>query len=214
MNEEMIDQLKFDAHGLIPAVVQDYQSGTVLMLAYMNRESLLRTLQKRETFFWSRSRNELWHKGASSGNTQTVKRILHDCDSDTLLVQVDQKGAACHTGRYSCFFVPVVEDGDGVPALGEVLSSLARVIHKRNLERPQGSYTTTLFEGGTDRILKKVGEEAGEIIIAAKNHQRKEISWEVSDLLYHLLVMLEAEGVTMRDIAAELTERSNVMKKK
>jgi phosphoribosyl-ATP pyrophosphohydrolase/phosphoribosyl-AMP cyclohydrolase len=202
-----MENLRFDDRGLIPAVVQDAESGAVLMLAYMNRESLARTFETGETHFWSRSRNTLWHKGETSGNFQTVRSIRHDCDADALLVKVDQKGQACHTGEYSCFFTPLGEEGAGAAGFGEVMGNLARVIHQRNLERPKDSYTVKMLDGGIDRILKKVGEEAGEVIIAAKNHRPEEISWEVADLLYHTLVMLESEGVSLSLIAGELEKR-------
>lgn len=198
---------RFDAQGLIPAVVQDVNTGAVLMVAYMNEESLLKTLDTGQTHFWSRSRQEIWRKGETSGNTQRVVRVHVDCDGDALLVQVEQRGTACHTGEYSCFFTPVRYDGGTVRTFSEVLGRLARVIHRRREEMPENSYTTTLFKGGVDKILKKVGEEAGEVIIAAKNHKRDEIVWEVSDLLYHTLVLLEEEGVSLADIAGELEKR-------
>lgn len=204
-----MDKVRFDERGLVPAVVQDALSGEVLMLAYMNRESLDRTIATGETHFWSRSRGELWHKGATSGHTQKVTGMSLDCDGDTILVRVLQTGAACHTGAYSCFFEKLQPEAEGnhAFALGEVLGAVARVIHQRNIDRPEGSYTTKLLEGGLDRILKKVGEESGEVIIAAKNHAPVEITWEVADLLYHLLVMMEVEGVSLADIAGKLGER-------
>jgi phosphoribosyl-ATP pyrophosphohydrolase/phosphoribosyl-AMP cyclohydrolase len=208
MTTNLIDQIQYDAQGLVPAIVQDDLSGEVLTLAYMNRESLRLTLEKGETFFWSRRRQEIWHKGETSGNVQKVKSIWHDCDSDALLVRVEQTGGACHTGEYSCFFNHGMGSDMQSSGLGETIGKLARVIRKRNQERPAGSYTVKLLEGGTDRILKKVGEEAGEVIIAAKNHRKEEISWEVADLLYHTLVLLEAEGVPPSEIAAELEKRA------
>lgn len=207
MTEAALDRLRFDEDGLIPAVIQDDRSGEVLMVAYMSPESLKKTLKKGETYFWSRSRKEMWHKGDTSGNRQIVKRISHDCDGDALLVRVEQKGVACHTGEYSCFFNDLAGAESPGKSLFEILGALARVISQRNKERPQESYTTKLFEGGTDRILKKIGEEAGEVIIAAKNHNKKEISWEVADFLYHTLVLLEAEGVGLSDVAGELANR-------
>ena len=209
MTTSTIDTLRFDVGGLIPAVVQDAQSGSVLMLAYMNRESLAKTLETGETHFWSRQRREVWHKGETSGNTQTVKGISVDCDSDTLLVQVDQKGNACHTGEYSCFFSSLEGSGTARPLLGGTLGRLASVISARATERPEGSYTAKLLQSGIDRILKKIGEEAGEVIIAAKNHQKEEIAWEVADLMYHTLVLLEHEGVSMAEIAGELEKRAH-----
>jgi len=203
------DAIRFDDRGLVPAIVQDLQSGAVLMLAYMNHESLQKTLDTGETHFWSRSRSELWHKGETSGHRQKVVSVTQDCDSDALLVKVEQTGVACHTGSFSCFSTPMYT-GPGYPTgttLGEVLGSVARVISARNRERPEGSYTTKLLEGGLDKVLKKVGEEAGEVIIAAKNHSPAEITWEVADLLYHTLVMLELEGIGLEDIAAVLDRR-------
>jgi phosphoribosyl-ATP pyrophosphohydrolase/phosphoribosyl-AMP cyclohydrolase len=213
MSAVSTEKLRFDERGIIPAVIQDADSGTVLMLAYMNRESLSLTLQTGQTHFWSRSRNMIWHKGETSGNIQKVKGIWYDCDGDALLVKVEQAGVACHTGAYSCFFSPYGEQKESAAGLGESLGTLTRVIHKRNAERPQNSYTVKLLDGGIDKILKKVGEEAGEVIIAAKNHQGDEISWEVADLFYHLLVMLEAEGVSTTRIAAELEKRAVERKK-
>jgi phosphoribosyl-AMP cyclohydrolase / phosphoribosyl-ATP pyrophosphohydrolase len=201
-------ELKFDERGLIPAIVQEAQTGEVLMLAYMNRESLEKTVTSGQTYFWSRSRNILWHKGETSGNTQTVRSITVDCDNDALLVRVDQKGVACHTGEHSCFYRTAFGGETPSASLVEVLSSLSRRIHQRKEEMPDGSYTTKLFKEGTDRILKKVGEEAGEIIIAAKNHNAGEIAWEVADLLYHLLVMMEQEGVPLSKVSEELERRA------
>jgi phosphoribosyl-ATP pyrophosphohydrolase/phosphoribosyl-AMP cyclohydrolase len=208
MTSPLTENLRFDERGLIPAVVQDAETGNVLMLAYMNRESLSMTLETGQTHFWSRSRNSIWHKGETSGNVQDVMSVKYDCDSDALLLSVNQHGAACHTGEYSCFFNQLRELRPGGPNLGGVLGKLAGVIRQRKAELPEGSYTAKLFKGGVDRILKKVGEESGEVIIAAKNHSKEEITWEVADLLYHTLVLLEQEGVTPGDIAGELERRS------
>jgi phosphoribosyl-AMP cyclohydrolase / phosphoribosyl-ATP pyrophosphohydrolase len=209
MITQALDKIRFDAQELVPAVVQDYESGEVLVLAYMNRESLKLTLEKGETHFWSRRRKELWHKGETSGNTQKVRSIAYDCDFDALLVKVEQKGVACHTGNYSCFFTPM--EGvlaESAPGLGETLGRLARVIHERNVNRPEASYTAKLLMGGSDKVLKKIGEEAGEVIIAGKNHRPDEIAWEVADLLYHTLVLLELEGVSLGEVAVQLQLRS------
>lgn len=208
MTANLIDSLRFDEQGLVPAIVQDAQTGSVLMLAYMNRESIRRTMETGETHFWSRRRRTLWHKGETSGNIQKVRSLRVDCDSDALLVTVDQTGNACHTGEYSCFFTTFGDLATPSVHLGESLAKLSRVIRQRAQEKPEGSYTAKLLQGGTDRILKKIGEEAGEVLIAAKNHRKDEISWEVADLLYHTLVLLEAEGVQLSDVAAELEGRS------
>ena len=203
----LFEYLHYDANGVIPAVVQDAETGEILMLAYMNEESLLKTLDTGQTHFWSRSRHEMWHKGSTSGHFQHVHRIVPDCDGDSLLVQVEQDGVACHTGNRTCFFSPGHKDGPGTRPLSDVIGTLSRTIHSRYVEMPEGSYTTTLFRGGLDRILKKVGEEATEVVIGAKNRNREEIAWEVSDLVYHLMVMLEEEGVPLKMIVEELEKR-------
>jgi len=208
MKADIVDQLKFDANGLIPAVVQDFQSGAVLMVAFMNKESVAKTLETGETHFWSRSRGELWHKGDTSGNIQRVRKILLDCDNDAVLVQVDQQGNACHTGEYSCFFNRVFESEKDTAGFGQVLGSLMGVIEKRKKEQPADSYTTHLFQSGIDKILKKIGEESAETIIAAKNPNQKEFVWEVADLVYHLLVLLSARGIGLAEIASELERRA------
>ena len=195
-----VDDIKFDERGLVPAIVQDARTREVLTLAYMNRESLARTLETQETWFWSRSRNELWHKGETSGNTQRVVELVADCDSDAIVVLVEPAGPACHTGARSCFDLKT-ED------LGRLLAQLYDLIETRERDRPDGSYTTYLFEQGLDKILKKVGEESAETIIAAKNAEVGLFVNEVSDLIYHLLVLLVARGVTLDQIRAELAGR-------
>ena len=205
-------EVKFDRDGLVPAVVQDASSGEVLMVAYMNKESLAKTMETGQTHFWSRSRKELWRKGETSGHTQAVKSIAVDCDGDSLLVRAEQTGVACHTGNRSCFFRELKQSSEPVEGFAQVIGDLSRVIHDRKENMPEGSYTTKLFGSGVDRILKKVGEEAGEVIIAAKNHNKAEIAWEVSDLLYHLLVLLEQEGVKLEEVARELQNRSQKRK--
>ena len=195
------DEIRFDERGLIPAIVQDAATREVLTLAYMNRESLARTLQTNQTWFWSRSRNELWHKGETSGNTQEVVSLALDCDADAIVVLVKPAGPACHTGAVSCF------DTGQQAGLGLLLDQLYELIQRREHERPAGSYTTYLFAEGLDKILKKVGEEAAETIIAAKNDDDARLSAETSDLLYHLLVLLVARGVSLADIAQELASR-------
>jgi phosphoribosyl-ATP pyrophosphohydrolase/phosphoribosyl-AMP cyclohydrolase len=197
-----LDEIRFDERGLIPAIVQDVSSREVLTLAYMNRESLARTLETKQTWFWSRSRNELWHKGETSGNTQQVIEVALDCDGDAVIVLVKPAGPACHTGAVSCF-----ETGREPHTLGPLLDQLYELIRSRERERPSGSYTTYLFEEGLDKILKKVGEESAETIIAAKNDDDARLTAEAADLLYHLLVLLVARGLSLTDIANELASR-------
>lgn len=195
-----IDKVKFDERGLVPAIVQDARTREVLTLAYMNRQSLARTIESGQTWFWARSRNELWHKGETSGNTQDVVGLAHDCDNDAIVVLVNPAGPACHTGARSCFDL---ENADS----GAIFNELYALIQDRERERPEGSYTTYLFEKGLDKILKKVGEESAETIIAAKNDDRKLFAGEVADLMYHLLVLLVARGVSLDDVREELAQR-------
>ena len=205
-----IDDVKFDERGLVPAVVQDAQTRGVLMLAYMNAESLKRTLETGETWFWSRSRAQLWHKGETSGNTQRVVDVFLDCDGDALVVRVEPAGPACHTGQTSCFHNVIQAAGEpqeNAGDLGEVLSALHALVEARKRERPQGSYTTYLFDEGLDKILKKIGEESSETIIAAKNDDRGALTKESCDLLYHLIVLLVERGVTLTDVRNELVRR-------
>jgi len=199
-----ITTLKFDEKGLIPAIVQDEQTGQVLMLAYMNQESIEKTLETKETWFYSRSRQELWNKGATSGNTQQVVRLSADCDQDTLLVQVKPAGPACHTGETSCFFETIVEEK---PETRTIIHDLANNIKDRKENPAEGAYTSYLFKEGIDKILKKVGEETAEVIIGAKNNDKQEVIWEVSDLIYHTLVLLELLGVSVEDVKDELHKR-------
>ena len=199
MNTDLKD-IKFDERGLVPAIVQDARTREVLTLAYMNRESLARTLETGQTWFWARSRQRLWHKGEESGNTQDVVALAHDCDNDAIVVLVNPAGPACHKGTRSCFGLEHTD-------FAGVLDELYRLIETRERERPEGSYTTYLFEEGLDKILKKVGEESAETIIAAKNEERKPFVAEVSDLIYHLLVLLVARGVSLDEVRAELGQR-------
>src|SRR5215813_6516338 len=249
MSELLIQNLKFDDHGLITAVVQDDDSEEILMIAHMNAESLAKTLQTGETWFWSRSRQELWHKGETSGATQRVVDLRLDCDGDALLVRVNPNGPACHTGERSCFFrgaqdveaakseepvkvheksgeksgeknPPVIKRVESPVSLVNVaamdlgiqLQDLFKLIQERKDQRPEGSYTSYLFNSGLDKILKKVGEESAETIIAAKNagddEGRNQLSSEISDLLYHLLVLMVERDVSLYDIAAELSARA------
>ncbi len=253
----MIQNLKFDEQGLITSIVQDDTTNEVLMVAYMNAESLAKTLQTGQTWFWSRSRQELWHKGATSGHTQKVVDVRLDCDGDALLVRVIPDGPACHTGERTCFFrsandldqpsesansnlprcawppltarkenelanppAPIIHQADSPLSLvnvaamdlGILFQDLYRLIQERKDQRPEGSYTTYLFDSGLDKILKKVGEEAAETIIAAKNahdsESRKALSSEISDLLYHLLVLMVEREVSLQDILNELSHRT------
>ena len=200
----LLDSARFGADGLIPAVVQDAHTREVLTVAYMNKEALQLTLERNETHFWSRSRQQLWHKGETSGNFQKVLRVSLDCDQDAVLVEVEPSGPACHTGAYSCFGTE--------PDLEGVLQELYSVIEKRKEERPEGSYTTYLFNSGLDKILKKVGEEATETIVAAKNPETGRLISETGDLIYHLLVLLVERGVTLDEIRHELRERRTAAK--
>ncbi len=236
-----IDELKFDDKGLIPAIIQENSTGEVLMMAYMNRESLLKTLETRNTWFWSRSRQELWNKGATSGNLQKIESITYDCDGDTLLVKVQQKGNACHTGVKSCFFNEVFSENNETNGNNRndeknrtdeentnnekskndvnnintennkidinILEKLYDVLSQRKANPKEGSYTNYLFQQGINKILKKVGEESAEVIIAAKNNDSKELVSETSDLLYHLLVLLNEREIKLEEVYLELEKR-------
>lgn len=199
----MIENIKFDEYGLIPAIVQDAVTGKVLMLAYMNDEALRKTMETKETWFYSRSRKELWNKGATSGNRQKVKSIALDCDKDAILITVEPLGPACHTGEETCFH-HVVEKGNEER---EVIHDVIKIIEDRRHNPVEGSYTNYLFEKGIDKVLKKVGEEASEVIIGAKNNDKEEIKWEIADLVYHTLVLMNMTGVSISDIKQILYER-------
>lgn len=200
-----LDALSFDAQGLIPVVTQDATSGAVLMLAYANREALEKTLETREAHYYSRSRQQLWHKGETSGHVQQVKEVRFDCDADTLLYRVLQTGAACHTGEYSCFYRSLTPAAP--PSLGEMLGLLDRLIAARLVEMPEGSYVSKLHERGLGYVAQKVVEEAGETIVAALQHEQDELIGEAADLLFHLSVLLHESGVSLEHIAAKLAER-------
>jgi len=226
---EVIEKLeeidfKYNEQGLIPAIVQDYQTKDVLMVAYVNEESLNLSLKKGETVFYSRSRQELWHKGETSGNIQEIKEIYYDCDQDTILFMVDPAGPACHTGETSCFYRKIAEDTEakvkkmmemqqGAQSIEadfeteKVVDFLYDLILSRKEEMPEGSYTTYLFEEGIDKILKKVGEESAEVIIASKNEPDQELIYEASDLVYHMLVLLAERGIKLDQIREELKKR-------
>lgn len=236
----MTEAIRFDANGLVPVVIQDATTNEVLTLAYMNAASYQLTCETGEVWLWSRSRQSLWHKGATSGHTQRVVDIRLDCDGDALVVRVEPRGPACHTGATSCFFqsllpcnattaqtdsapIPAAHAPDGTPSiappevklvphsaleLGILLDELYALIQERQAKRPEGAYTTYLFTAGLDKILKKVGEEAAETIIAAKNEPRTELAAEMADLLYHLLVLMVARDVTPHDVAEILRSRA------
>lgn len=211
-----LEEIKFDHAGLVPAIVQD-ENGQVLMLAYMNKESLNQTIETGYTCFYSRSRQELWRKGETSGNVQAVKEITYDCDGDTLLIRVHQTGVACHTGTYSCFTNSLVEKANSIATIPEVpaasiatiLNDLYAVINDRKLNPKEGSYTNYLFAHGQDKILKKIGEEAAETIIASKNMSKEEILYEMGDLWYHCLVLLAFHNISPDDLLGELHNRRN-----
>lgn len=205
-----ISTVKFDDRGLVPAIVQDFCTKEVLTLAYMNRESLEISIRERRTCFYSRSRQELWRKGESSGNVQEIVAIAADCDSDALLVEVRPAGPACHMGEVSCFYQLVWEEKElrrfSVDALYSLLLS-------RKAEKKEGSYTTYLFEKGDDKILKKVGEECTEVVIAAKNNDNAELVYEIADLAYHTMVLMVQKGIGIDEIRSELASRHVVDKK-
>ncbi len=205
-----IDELKFDEKGLIPAIVTDAISGKVLTLAYMNKESLKISMEKGLTCFWSRSRQELWLKGETSGNYQHIVSITADCDRDALLVKVEKDGPACHTGADSCFNDEVWESDE----LHEfTYEGLMNLLVGRKIEKKEGSYTTYLFEKGLDKILKKVGEETTEVIIAAKDKDKKNTVYEIADLAYHVMVLMIEAGISLEDIHRELASRHVIDKK-
>ncbi|BAZ05092.1 bifunctional phosphoribosyl-AMP cyclohydrolase/phosphoribosyl-ATP diphosphatase HisIE [Calothrix sp. NIES-3974] len=200
-----VDKIRYDERGLVPAIVQDYLDGTVLMMAWMNRESLQKTLTTGETVFWSRSRQELWHKGATSGHIQKIKTIRYDCDSDALLIGVEQIGdIACHTGERSCFHQI---EGKIAPPPGDTLSQVFNVICDRRDNPIENSYTCKLFAGGDNKILKKIGEESAEVVMAFKDDDVEGIAGEVADLFYHTLVALAHHGVELKDVYRKLQQR-------
>ena len=205
-----IKSLKFDEKGLIPAIVIDAETGKVLTLAYMNEESLKISLEKKMTCFWSRSRQELWLKGETSGNYQHIVKIVADCDNDALCVYVKKDGPACHTGADSCFNDIIFEsEEEGVFSR----EALFEMLKGRKEEKKEGSYTTYLFEKGIDKILKKVGEECTEVIIASKDNDKKETIYEIADLYYHVMVMMIEMGIEVDDVLKELASRHVIDKK-
>ena len=201
------EELKKDANGLVPCVVQDVSSDEVLMVAYMNGESFKATMETGRMTYWSRSRQELWQKGATSGHYQFLKEMKIDCDNDTLLAKVVQIGAACHTGNHSCFYRNMIDADASKKNLSAVLEEVYGVITDRKVHPKEGSYTNYLFDKGIDKILKKVGEEATEIVIAAKNPDKQESVYEMSDFLYHMMVLMAEKGITWEDVAGELANR-------
>lgn len=203
-----IDELKFNENGLIPCICQDYFTNKVLMLAYMNKESIELTLKTKYVHYFSRSRQRLWKKGESSGNNQELKGFYFDCDSDTVLIKVKQTGAACHTGSFSCFFNTVFENFKaGEADKNSIIGKLYTKIADRKENPKESSYTNYLFDKGIDKILKKVGEESAEVIIASKNNSKNEIIYEFCDLVYHMLVLLINQGLYLDDIEKELERR-------
>jgi len=207
-----VDSIRFDGSGLVPVIAQDASTGDVLTLAYANREAVEKTLASGEAHYYSRSRSELWRKGATSGNTQRVVEVRLDCDEDALLYMVEPRGPACHTGEKSCFFTSLAGEGVGVMAavdedvlFGTMVERLAGTIAQRHKEMPEGSYTVSLIEGGPERLAQKVGEEAVEVVIAALSGER--LSEETADLVYHLLVLLEERGVGTEQVAKVLHDR-------
>ena len=200
-----MDALSFDERGLVPVVTQDAATGQVLMLAYANKEAVSKTLETREAHYYSRSRGELWHKGATSGHVQHIIEVRYDCDEDALLYRVLQTGAACHTGEYSCFYRSLGEPQP--PGIGEMMGTLERVVETRLRELPEGSYVAKLHERGLGYVAQKVVEEAGESIVAALEGKPDELVGEAADLLFHLTVLLKESGVSLQDVAAKLAER-------
>lgn len=204
------DEINFDERGLVPAIVQHAETKEVLTLAYMNKMSLQKSIETGETWFFSRSRQQLWHKGETSGNTQKIVKMTYDCDQDAILVLVEPNGPACHTGTMSCFtghlYGEKESDRAGLDKFA-VLQQLEQVISDRDEKRPEGAYTTYLFTEGVDKILKKVGEEAAEVIIAAKNRDEEELKWEAADLIYHLFVLLREQQLPFAEILQVLEAR-------
>lgn len=211
--EELINTLKFDASGLIPAVVQNIETNEVLMVAYMNADTIKQTVETGRATFWSRSRQEVWVKGETSGNYMYVKEIRVDCDCDCLVILVNPAGPACHTGNRSCFFRKIengkLVEAKNVPQKSDIFAREQAVVIDRKNNPEDGSYTNYLFDKGEDKILKKVGEEAAEVVIAGKNRDKDEISYEVADLIYHMTVMLVDNDMTWDDIYKEMERRRN-----
>ncbi|MFP3323818.1 bifunctional phosphoribosyl-AMP cyclohydrolase/phosphoribosyl-ATP diphosphatase HisIE [Planococcus sp. SIMBA_160] len=204
--------VKYDENGLVPVILQDASTKQVLTLAYANEEAVKRTIDTKETWLYSRSRQELWNKGATSGNTQSVQSVQIDCDGDSLIYEVIPNGPACHTGETSCFHETLA--GEASPSASDMITELSALIKQREIDMPEGAYTTYLFEEGVDKICKKVGEEAAEVIIAAKNRDARELATESADLLYHLLVLLQEQKVDFKEVTGVLEERHAAKKDK
>lgn len=198
--------IKFDEKGLVPIITQDMETGEVLILSYMNEEAYKKTIEEQELYYYSRSRQMLWKKGETSGNTQTLKSLYFDCDQDALLAKVIQKGPACHTGKRSCFYNKIIDKGE----TGSIIDELVKTIETRKQSPVEGSYTNYLLREGKDKILKKIGEETAEVIIASKNNSKEELIYEMSDLIYHSLVLLSYDDVTLEDIFNELKKRHRI----
>ncbi len=201
---ELIKNIKFDEKGLVPAIAQDVNTKKVLMLAYMNKESIQKTLNEKKVCYYSRSRQKLWLKGETSGNYQMLKGFSYDCDGDTILLEVEQEGPACHTGKYSCFHNYVIEDKK---ENDEILENIYETIIDRKINPKEKSYTNYLLKEGLDKILKKIAEESGEVIIASKNEDKNELIYEISDLVYHTLVLMVEKNVNIGEIKKELKKR-------
>lgn len=206
--DDLVSRVRFDANGLAPAIVREAGSGRVLMLAYVNGESLTRTIESGQTWFWSRSRRELWNKGAASGNRQTVVGIALDCDADALLIDVEAAGPACHRGTVSCFENIATPDGGHAASRRGGLRELELTLQQRRRDLPEGSYSAYLFNSGVDKILKKIGEEASEVIIAAKGESKERLVSEVADLMFHMTALLVNEGVSLQEVEEELDARA------
>lgn len=200
--------IQYDQNGLIPVIIQDAKTKEVLTLAYANEEAVQKTMDTNETWLYSRSRNELWNKGATSGNTQQVTAVRVDCDGDSLIYEVIPNGPACHTGANSCFYQTIHGEVNQSP--GDMFAQLMALIETRETEMPEGAYTTYLFNEGVDKICKKVGEEAAEVIIAAKNRDANELSMETADLFYHVLVLLQEQKVSLSQVVDVLKERHSM----
>ncbi|WP_404467220.1 bifunctional phosphoribosyl-AMP cyclohydrolase/phosphoribosyl-ATP diphosphatase HisIE [Planococcus rifietoensis] len=204
--------VKYDENGLVPVILKDATTKQVLTLAYANEEAVKRTIDTKETWLYSRSRKELWNKGATSGNTQRVQSVQIDCDGDSLIYEVIPNGPACHTGETSCFHETLA--GERTASASDMITELSALIKQRESDLPEGAYTTYLFEEGVDKICKKVGEEAAEVIIAAKNRDARELATESADLLYHLLVLLQEQKVDFKEVTGVLEERHAAKKDK